>query len=533
MTHFIEKYPKVFAAICAIASGCMLSQIWHPDQKPWFLPVALIPIFYVWLTCKIRWTPIWSAWTMQFAYGVTGFDWLRLTSGIFYGTGPLGSILFLIGFASIAHLGWVVIGSGCALLKSPRHDHLPLWLRMTLLGVFATWVDCIFPQFFPVPVGQPWLWSSTPIFQLAEWTGFKGLSSVTFALNLLLTVPWILRTRKAVAVSSFSALTLFGVLCLLGSWRSKLWTAADGSLKTHLVQVFIEPIEVLEDRLGRDKANEVTLDRFFDVQKLDPKAPPDLIVWSETALPFDVSSPSRHLKRFSNFVKSTGVPIITGAYRYDSAGLKFNTAAHFDGDGNLLGTADKRTLMPFGEYLPGEEVFPILRQWLPQIPVYGRGKFETPFTVGQARLGVGICYDALFPDESRGLTAKNANILLTLTGEFWFGPTAEPFQHGGIAMGRAIEFRRPMIRVADTGVTSVILANGEVPVLSPVWSEWQKTLDVPFLIDPPRTFFDLHGNYIPWFVLMIFILLLGMASRHRKTPVALANEIPTDFGLAS
>ncbi len=358
--------PRLFAALCAVASGLMFSSLWRPPEIPWFLPITVAPMFYLWATSAKFWTRIWSAWLMQFVMGLAGFEWLRETSVLFFGTNWLESLMFLVVFASVSHLGWVLT----AFLSSwifrfeatfPR----PLWLKLTTLVVLASWVDCLMPQFFPASLGQPWLWSQTPVFQLAEWVGFKGLSVVTFFFNALIIYPFLVRSHRAWLKTAVVFAGVFAILCALGTWRARVWTPSDASLKTHIVQVFIEPIEILEARFGMDRGNELTLDRFFEFQKWQHSSLPDVILWSETALPVDVSSSSVHLRRFSKFVSENQIPIITGAYRKDSAGKKFNTAAHFNGRGELVATADKRILMPFGEYLPGEEIFPSLRTRFP------------------------------------------------------------------------------------------------------------------------------------------------------------------------
>lgn len=212
------------------------------------------------------------------------------------------------------------------------------------------------------------------------------------------------------------------------------------------------------------------------------------------------------------------LPLLTGAYRYDENHVKYNTAALFNGRGELTATYDKHILMPFGEYLPGEEFFPFLRKLVPQVPDYGRGTHQNPFLVGDVRIGPSICYDALFPAHFRKLTGNGANFFVNLTGDYWFGITTEPMLHNLASAQRAVEFRRPMIRVADSGVSTAVAADGTILAYSPVWEPWQKTMTLDFVKNPPRTIFDRFGAWWPA-LLAAFIGIFLWQSRRRISDV--------------
>jgi len=215
-------------------------------------------------------------------------------------------------------------------------------------------------------------------------------------------------------------------------------------------------------------------------------------------MPFDIAHESKYLTAFQNYVREQKIPILTGAYRYDEQHLKHNTAALFSADGQVVQTYDKHMLMPFGEFLPMENTFPFLRKLAPQIPTYGRGQDELPFVVGDARMGPSICYESLFPDHFRKLTANGANMFFNISGDYWFGNSTEAYFHGLAGLERAIEFRRPMIRVADTGITTAILADGTMLASPGIWEQWQDYVNIGYVKEPPRTFFDLYGQWWPW-----------------------------------
>ena len=77
-------------------------------------------------------------------------------------------------------------------------------------------------------------------------------------------------------------------------------------------------------------------------------------------------------------------------------------------------------------------------------------------------------------------------MLSVITNDAWFGRTSGPYQHLRIAALRAVEFRRPVIRAANSGVTAVIDRWGRIDqatplyrkdaVLATVWPEQGMTL---------------------------------------------------------
>ena len=67
------------------------------------------------------------------------------------------------------------------------------------------------------------------------------------------------------------------------------------------------------------------------------------------------------------------------------------------------------------------------------------------------------------PDLARKFVSETrANVLVNLTNDAWYGKSVGPWQHLRLAQSRAIETRRSLLRVTNTGVTSLVNAKGEV-----------------------------------------------------------------------
>ena len=136
---------------------------------------------------------------------------------------------------------------------------------------------------------------------------------------------------------------------------------------------------------------------------------------------------------------------------------------------------------------------------------FGVGSGPRIITHSKARLGVQICYDSLFDSFSTELQKQKAQILVNLTNDSWFGYPFEPYQHMYFAMGRAIENRIPLIRLTNTGITSVVNARGRVLIESTHGKPWGQIVKVPFSSHPTSTFYPKIAEH--WTFCLILALL--------------------------
>ncbi len=197
-----------------------------------------------------------------------------------------------------------------------------------------------------------------------------------------------------------------------------------------------------------------------------------LLVWSEGAYPatlprdFAADFAPESLGRIR---RGFDIPTLIGAEMYDpSRQDAFNSAILLDGGGRAAGRYDKVRLLAFGEYIPGIETFPWLRNLLP--PGTGQftaGKGPAVLTLhgpgGQAwALGPVICYEDILPGFLRSLGKLHPNLLVNLTSDSWFGADTEPWEHLALSVFASVELRVSMVRAVNSGVSALIDPNGRV-----------------------------------------------------------------------
>jgi apolipoprotein N-acyltransferase len=228
-----------------------------------------------------------------------------------------------------------------------------------------------------------------------------------------------------------------------------------------------------------------------------------LYIWPESAVEAWVPEDAQNLPAEMVPALPTDSALIFGArsFRGDprSPDAKvFNSAFLIDSRGNVKGHYHKQVLLAFGEYLPFAAVF----SKVPGVPPIGDGftRGNGPVTLDIAngiRVAPLICYEDLMPELARRFVReKSADILVNLTNDAWFGDTVAPWQHARLAQWRAIETRRTLVRVTNTGLTAIIDPRGEMVRTLPTFAPGVLTASVPIMTG--ETFYVRYGDWFAW-----------------------------------
>lgn len=277
---------------------------------------------------------------------------------------------------------------------------------------------------------------------------------------------------------------------------------------------------------SREDARIAVLKRYLGLTRRGLSAsggPPDFAVWPETAYPepLEEGTTGRGLAVvLREFLRAHALPLATGAPGTEEAGSggrRTNSMAFLAADGAIADRRyDKTRLLAFGERLPLSGAFPGIRRWLPRAGDFAPGPGPGIRRLSGVRIGPQICYEGLFPGLSRELAAQGAQIFVNVTNDSWFGTWAEPRQHLYMTMARGIEFRRPILRATNTGITAAMAADGSFLAVSPQGVEWVHLYEVPFRREPGPTFYQSCGyRLVPAFV---WLAIAGILFTGREAP---------------
>jgi apolipoprotein N-acyltransferase len=141
----------------------------------------------------------------------------------------------------------------------------------------------------------------------------------------------------------------------------------------------------------------------------------------------------------------------------------YNGAVMIDGLGAPGAAYHKQLLLPFVEYLPFERELPILRRLFPAASVYVRGKEATVMDMGNGRRLIPLlCYEAIFTGPVRKAVENGGNVLMNMADDAWFGKSDESEFHLSFIPFRAVEFRIPLVRVNNAGISAFADATGTI-----------------------------------------------------------------------
>jgi len=505
-----------------VLSGLFIGTSYIPFP-PWASLFCFVPLWLFWQQQQKLKSVVLSGVLTSFIYTLIGFNWVTYTLHEFAKVDWLVSSIGMILFALLGHL--FVPVAGLLWFWTRKFCVTTVWLSFALMTIFTALAEFYVPMLFKWNFGYSWYGAGLPIYQWAEVIGFTGLSMLTILANFLVLLAW---QRRAQNVGKLGfAVILFGFLALNGGgiWLKNRLPAPDASLSALLVQANVGNIEKQAMEHGKGYRSEI-LKKYLQItdQGLADNPKVDFVMWSETAFPALLGgeyNQSAYVQFLQEFLKNRQMALITGAYAKDQqSGLITNSLFVIDQQGTITEPHYSKTiLLALGEYIPGEDTFPWLRTMLPMVAQFGRGPGPTVLLkLNGYQMGPQICYESLFPEFSKGLADLGAQFIVNATNDSWYGTWQEPYQHLYMTLARSIEFRRPLLRVTNTGISTVSLANGEVLALSPLDSSWAGAYQIAFRSQPQSTFYQRHFYLMPgllWSAL-VSLLSIGVAQKLRR-----------------
>lgn len=497
----------------------------------WFLPIlsgvfigtSYIP-FPPW-AALFGFVPLWLFWTKQtklsyvflggvltaFVFTLIGFNWVTYTLHEFAHLPWFFCVIGMIVFGLVGHL-FVAI-AGVLWFLGREKFHWPERLSLCLLALITVLCEANSLTLFDWNFGYSWYGANIPVYQWAEFVGFSGLSAATLMCNLPLYLAWQQRKLKSGKILFGAVLLVFVFLNLGGLWLKNRLPKPDAKLNTLFVQANIPNSEKMAAELGEGYAQEIIKRIMALTDKAlteNEETKIDFVMWPETAFPSLLGSEFKYRADaiwLSQFLRDRNTALITGAFGVDEKSrLITNSLFLLDNQGEIVPPHYSKTiLLAFGEYIPFAETFPVIRNLFPQIGLYARGPGPTMlFNWNGFKMGPQICYESLFPKFSRDLANLGMQFIVNATNDSWYGNWQEPYQHLYMTLARGVEFRRPVLRVTNTGISTVSLASGEILKQSPMYQAWAEVYEVPYLKNPNATF------YQNWFWLVPCLLWAGL-----------------------
>jgi apolipoprotein N-acyltransferase len=460
----------------------------------WF---AFVPFFIIIMSQSFK-KVLFSTLLTGVGFNLVYLFWMKeykhpatLSGGVF------AELLF---FSFAVLLTWYIYRH----LELKRHR----WLKEVFFAagwVVIDYVKTIGFLAFPWGIVAYSQWENLLLIQTASVFGIWGIDFLLIYCNASLAgliVSYLSRDRSQkkwinlLAVSVLiAASALFGIFSLAGEKK-----ATPETVRAALIQGNLDPwapqveqnldtqISLTEQALGED---------------------PDLVVWSESSVPFPyefyLERGSSAAFRVHTFARSLGKPFLFGSLEFDGEIVDnefqgdFSNVAVFYRGGRPAGVYRKIHLVPFGEWFPYDRIFPFVR---PILDNAGAGGFTpgTEYTVFHTeRFGfsVLICFEDVFGNFPRKFMPGGPQLFVNITNDAWTGSRRAEIQHFSLSVFRAVETRKSLIRAANGGMTACVNPYGRTLGSLELFTEGSLVCDVPVGEKGATTFYACFGDVLP------------------------------------
>ena len=319
-----------------------------------------------------------------------------------------------------------------------------------------------------VLTGFPWnLWaySTIQINEILQITNLIGLYSYNLFVITIFSLPIIFFFKISKIKKIISFIVIFFIifnLYIYGNYEVNKNKKSLESVKEKIYVKVISPNFNLEYGLTDQEIEK----RF---RKLIKYSDPDqgketLFVWPEgvfSGYSYNEILPFKDLI-LNNF--SNKHYIVFGVNKLDPISGKFyNSMLVINNKLEIIQSYNKRKLVPFGEFLPFENI--VSKLGLKKI-TEGHGSFlkgenNNSLVIKGIKILPLICYEIIFPDLIQK-SDTNTNLIVNISEDGWFGNSIGPDQHFAKAVFRAIENNTFLVRSTNQGVSAIIDNKGNL-----------------------------------------------------------------------
>jgi apolipoprotein N-acyltransferase len=499
------------AVLSALLFAVSFPNLLVENGFPLFAWIAYVPILVLIHQVNPGAAVCWGALYGYAAYGLFNY-WLS----VFH---PLAGLI--VGSIYLVYLAVLFFFLKLADILFPRRAYLVQWVFFLAYEYLRT------KGFVGYPYGITGYsqWRVIPLIQIAGIFGVWGVSALvvfpSFWLGAALR-DWrpacgIAGMRRGIAAffrrEKISALAWAAALvaALIYGFASPKDYSAFPEARITLVQHNTDPWRGGIDEYRR---NFQILRRLSD-EALAAEPKPDMVVWSETAFVpriywhetyRDDPSSWTLIKELLDYLAAQDVPFVIGnddarkdpaknPNPYDDYRVDYNAVMLYE-KGKNTQLYRKLHLVPFTEHFPYEKQFPYIYRALVNADTHfwEKGSEATVFSGPGFTFSTPICFEDSFGYLSRNFVRNGAELIVNLSNDAWSKSLPAQNQHLSMAVFRAVENRRSMVRSTASGQTCAIDPAGRIIAMAPPFSEAWITAVIPVV--KGDTAYTRYGDFL-------------------------------------
>ena len=315
----------------------------------------------------------------------------------------------------------------------------------------------------------------------------------------------------------FFCLVLVAAQIGFGIWRLSFATDAKvPNIRLRLVQSMIDPVEKWKpENWSTILKTHLELSAWSISAQKSGLAGTTHLIWPELALPFSLSEHQDALVDIGKLLPP-GTSLITGAIRVETISsqqdrLLYNSVLLINEDGEITAASDKTPHRSLNAYFSLDSLL-----W--DVWKYGQWiKNSAGFAIGGKRkilkTGEGSAFLPLIGEEIAFSVksephADNIGWMINLADDSRYNHTLKPYQNLRQAQLQAVKKGKPVVRVANNGISAIIDPYGRILEIIPYEirgitdSQLPRTISVTFIRD--------YANILFTIILFCFLILTSI-----------------------
>lgn len=477
--------------ILALIAGLILPFSFAPFGFYFLAFISPAILMMQWLAVTPK-RAFWRGWLFGLGFYGVGVSWVFVSIHVYgyasIGFSLLATTVFVMGVALYPALQGYLLNR-----FFPHPSLLKILLAFPIIWLLIEWLRSWFLTGFPwLSVGYSQI--NSPLAGLAPIIGIYGISLVVTLISSLFVSLFYTQSHRNRAGLALIIMLIFVSSQLL---RQINWTKPiNAPIKVSLVQGNI-PQEV---KWQPEQIQHILLTYW---QLTNKHWDSDLIIWPEAAITITNLDAKNFLQGLDQDAKAHHVTVITGIPILKTANYYNGIIALGLGQGEYL----KRHLVPFGEYVPLRFIFDFFNHFV-QIPMgdIAKGPAHQPeLRMDGITIAPFICYEIIFPEEVLD-SLPQAQMLLVVSDDSWFGTSIASAQHLEMGQMRALETGRYVLFSTNNGLTAIINPKGSIQSKIPAFTTAVLTGTAQGMHG--RTPFVITGIY-PLLIITFLLLIFG------------------------
>ena len=495
----------------AVLSGALASLSFPKFNLSFLAWVSFIPLLFI-ITNKKPGQSFLLGLIAGFSFNAILIYWIPAVPAHYGNLSLVFSLLIYILFVLFLALFWAFF----CFLFSKIHQSFPksIFILAPFLWISFEYILTYFLTGFPWGLIGYSQYKNIYFIQLTAITGIYGLSFVLILFQSL----FVFSMNRRKKIHFFVGLALVFLIHLSGFLSVRENPQTENSFTASVIQGNVSS-DIYWNQVSSQEIWNL-FERHMDLTRKAHWEGSRLIIWPEFSVPLCFSCSSDIYQDFKEtlfeFVQETGRTLLLGTNETTRTptDLNYHNTALCLSPYLSMTQYYKMHLVPFGEYTPYKKIFFFIEKMTHAIGGITPGTEYTLHQFEGKKFGSPICYEIIFPNLVRKFVKKGANFLVTITNDGWYGKSSAPYQHFSIAVFRAVENRRYLLRAATTGISGIIDPYGRILTKSGLMTKTHLTGNI--IPSQALTFYTKYGDILPIASLTLSMLFLILAILKRK-----------------